>query len=792
MSGNTAFRAAKQAQANQRMLAELERQRAQAGELGYPPVVEVEGSEPPLEEGVAGYPYPIKGEMTAAPDTLQMKLGRHLPDLPLLPLPGMPTIREAALWGRKGVPEAKMTQESPDEPVRSDRSFKDFLLRPVKGAAEMVFSPFVEASDRVATGEAKYLDTSSETPLLWNVTPEGAELGFTALDILPGYGSVLGRGARHALKVPGEIAEDLGTRAALGSPTILPRYRKGADRAGAMVAPSNLPKDAVPLTRKGLAPYSLDEDMERAMTQHSYRRPATETKVGVEIPGKIDEAIIETKRARSDASAEMKALGDKEFMTDEEIRRRQEWREKLKQEPSQVPDANAPYEDWIAWGDANNVNLRVRDPVKIGTRADGSEITLPGGLDGKFRLSEMFAAKADNFDPNELDPETHVKLMEKLLRTFDNPNMDEVDIFNGLNFGILSPKNGLVSNEFMTARTRIRNMDELRELASEYGTEAGTDAARRERYALVGATHGGLGATGTPDLANQAELAYLVLNKPEMFRPQKGETLRDVAYRLSNTVRGMGEKVSQLSVPILDMKNANTAAVDLQMIKDTWREMVNGSDPVDAQFRAKLSEVTGIPEEDILRLSQQSEPPSNTSAARTPDGKKWWKLQSASVKLIQSPLGGGRKVYRNAEGELVGGKDPRVSPDKILGEPKLVRGTNPFYERSLQLIDQSSKNGLPLFSNQHRKWDLKRQRFEPHEIWHPDWRKLPRQSFEQMRQALEEHRRLGYTQKKGLLKAKSDWRKLWYGNADVDLLKYLAAGGVGALGAASMLGGEER
>jgi len=70
---------------------------------------------------------------------------------------------------------------------------------------------------------------------------------------------------------------------------------------------------------------------------------------------------------------------------------------------------------------------------------------------------------------------------------------------------------------------------------------------------------------------------------------------------------------------------------------------------------------------------------------------------------------------------------------------------------------------------------------------HPDYRKLPRQSFSEMQSSLDEHKRLGYTQKNLKDVGDADWRKLYYGKASPGLLAATAAGTGAALAAPALM-----
>jgi hypothetical protein len=255
-----------------------------------------------------------------------------------------------------------------------------------------------------------------------------------------------------------------------------------------------------------------------------------------------------------------------------------------------------------------------------------------------------------------------------------------------------------------------------------------------------------MGVLGTADLGNQAMLAKLILQKPEMFQMAPGETMRDVTMRVMNQVPGLGPKTASLGTPWLNLEKANTSAVDLHMIRNSYERMLD--DPiVGAAFRDRMAGKlkTDATTESIL-------------------GKPVKDVEKAAIDVI----GGSSlsKMYRTKSGEL--NEIPGVAtPEKLAYEPKQLQDFNPFYKRVVDYVDESRGPNptIELFPEQWRKWDVYRQRLEPHEFAHPDYRLLPRQSWTEMQDALTAHKKAGYTQAKNPVMAPGDWRELYYGGA---------------------------
>jgi hypothetical protein len=406
----------------------------------------------------------------------------------------------------------------------------------------------------------------------------------------------------------------------------------------------------------------------------------------------------------------------------------------LPKKPEEMSD-----QDWLDFGKQYGADFSQNPMQSLGVSdiRTRREAMLPGGLEGKFTIPDLFRIKGQNFDPSILPQETHNALMKKFIRTYDRGGeQDPVDVFNDLNFALLSPNAPLTQNEFLAQRLRIRNPEELRSLAQREGTpdlanmvdvESGVGAASR----------GGMGVKGTADLSNQATLARLLIDKPEMFRPQGDETLRDVGFRVMNQVPGLSVKTASLGVPWTNLNKANTSAVDLWMIRKNYEKLAQ-ENPRFAQRMADLRSVNpGLSEEE------------------------------AAIKII----GGGHPsaVYRTKGGELHPDLPSYLQPDKLAYEPGKFTRPNEFYTDIMSMVDRSrgANPEIELFPEQWRLWDTYRGRVEPHEMAHPDWRKIPRQSFTENRNALAAHREAGYMNAPDSpvqpTNTEADWRKLYYG-----------------------------
>lgn len=455
-------------------------------------------------------------------------------------------------------------------------------------------------------------------------------------------------------------------------------------------------------------------------------------------------------------------------------------RAQYRQEPQVLPKKATEMtdQDWVDFGAQHGVDFSQTPMQSLGVSdlKTKREIMVPGGLEGQFTIPDLFRIKANNFDPAALGQDTHNQLMAKFLRTFERPGgSDPVDIYNDLNFSLLSPNAPLTQNQFIAQRGRLRNMDELNALAArgdvtpagktrldpnglwgQLDTEYGTGAASR----------GGLGVGGTANLGNQGTLAKLLRDKPGMFYPGEGETLRDVGYRVMNQVPGLSVKTASLGIPWSDLGKANTSAVDLHMIR-------HGRGRLEQEF----------PEFGTRVAEKVAKNPSLTP-------------EDAAIEVISAHP---PAVYRKKTGELHEDLPPYLAPEKLAYEPKYWTKPSQPYQQIMQYIDES-RGANPvheLFPEQWRKWDVYRGRVEPHEMAHPDWRKLPRQSFSELQDAISAHKEAGYMGNPSTEAAlypgdemvqpvpkQMDWRKLYYGRGTPGAM---AATGAGAAGAAALI-----
>lgn len=405
----------------------------------------------------------------------------------------------------------------------------------------------------------------------------------------------------------------------------------------------------------------------------------------------------------------------------------------LPKKPTEMSD-----QDWVEFGAQHGVDMSQSPMQSLGISdlTTRKEVMVPGGLEGKFTIPDLFKIKANNFDPNALPQETHNALMQKFLRTYErNGPHDPVDTFNDLNFALLSPNAPLTPNEFLAQRFRVRNADELNALANRVG-EPGLAQTMDAVSGVGAASRGGMGVKGTAAIEHQARLAQLLRDKPEMFRPQDGESLREVGWRVMNQVPGLSVKTASLGVPWTDLAKANTSAVDLHMIRNNYPRLMQEN----PEFAERVQNLVA------------------SNARKAPMSE-----EEAAISVISSHP---EWKYRMKGGELNPNVPAELAPEKLAYEPEKFTVASPYYRRIMDYVDESrgANPSIELFPEQWRLWDRYRGRVEPHEMAHPDWRKLPRQSFNELQDSLTAHKELGYTGT-APIKDGGDWRRLYYGFA---------------------------
>ena len=483
----------------------------------------------------------------------------------------------------------------------------------------------------------------------------------------------------------------------------------------------------------------------------------------------------------------MRDTAYKEGFPKEFIDRSMKNRASYRAQPATTPGPNASEDEWAKWGEQFGLsNFRVTEPVSTGVSdvLHKREIKIPGGTEGTFTIPDLFYLKGNTFNPDALPQDVGDAIYKKLFRTYQpDPNipMSPENLFTTHAFGQLSPEANLTPNIMQAMMQRPRNMDELSRIA---GQASMSDAERTALYGAQAKGKGGMGIRGNPKFSDQPPLAAAILAKPDMFYAAPGETMRDVSARMSNQIPGLSQKTGGLTSYMTDLNKGDSAAIDVHHMREFIPKLLR-REGVGADFLADSNRLLGTnytPDELIARMELERV---NPTMAQTTLEK---------VRGLVETTEGGKYRYKTGELNDVVKNHPAIQPERLMYEPKDVQVPGRYYEEMLNIMGEEKSPNFNLGPGQWRKWDPVRARLEPHEFLHPDYQKLPRSSWSEMYDALNAHSNAGFlaNTKNGtkLPIATTDWRKLYYGNANPQLLGGMALGGGGLMAYDAMQDGE--
>ena len=451
--------------------------------------------------------------------------------------------------------------------------------------------------------------------------------------------------------------------------------------------------------------------------------------------------------------------------------------------------------DWGAFGRANG-----RDDVGPLTDEDfaaslvelptlsGRTFTVPGGIDDvekPFTYYDLLHLKSQAVDPNDLDPDVHRRLHNRMVRSMQpGPEFDDVDRYNQLAFGMISPNQPLTPNELAMARVRAKSPEDIQAMADMAPWKLGDDVSKDDRQALSRgiARHfglqaknkGGIGASGSADYSRIADMAKMHTEKPEFYRFKgAGEGGVDDAENWSNFVGrvaaqtpGLSYKTASLGTVWQDPVNAAISAIDRHMA---------------GSFRGAMFEKPA----DVNKFNRRVLQKFNKSKPRGQGARSF-------DEMLEMP--GGRGVLvdelfvelnRRGKTKLRSAKTGELNPKAPewarnadwIREPEKVDRMAEAYVRALRENDRIAReNNQGLFANQWMIWDRLRQRLEPHEIMHPSIRHLPRMSLDQIKAADKAHSKAGYKAESGVARPSRASELAYFSVAPL--------GGLGALAAA--------
>jgi hypothetical protein len=414
-------------------------------------------------------------------------------------------------------------------------------------------------------------------------------------------------------------------------------------------------------------------------------------------------------------------------------------------------------EDWQAFGQHYGTDkpLGPLSPLQeIVDPATGKVISMPGGTGGEWTYYDMLHMKANPLNPNEISPELHTQLQQKLGRTMTPAGGEPTDaqVWNGLIFGMTSPSNPLTRNQIAQSRLRLRDPQMLDDLSSSIPWRAGDEvptetrllASKRiaDRFGLGAAASGGLGVRGNADYTRVAELAQMFRENPQFFRKQPGEDWQQAVERISSQVPGLAMKTGSFGTVWQAPAEASVSAIDRHMVRNFEKQ---GSELfADPEQRANFERRA------IERYNSGRKPADQVKTFAELAAKPGTSDHIAGMLLEH--VGATREPqFRLASGEINPNIPPHLAQADWPVEPQSVKIMGDAYKRALDLNQQiAQQHDLGLFNSQWLTWDRIRQRFEPHENMFPGLEKTPAPSLDQLRDVLKAHSETGHIGKENV------------------------------------------
>lgn len=405
-------------------------------------------------------------------------------------------------------------------------------------------------------------------------------------------------------------------------------------------------------------------------------------------------------------------------------------------------------------------------------------VDIPGGTGGKFTYYDLMHLKSSAIDPNQIGDEASKAIQKKFSRTLQpDPKSDE-QLFNRMQFGMLSPNQPLTRNEFEAARLMVRSPEDIAAVADRtpwnYGDKV--SIAQRKKIqdrdkVLLGTQSsdtGGLGFKGTADYTNINDLAKTFKSgDADWWRKKSDESWEDLLNRSQSQQRGMSSKVGSFSQVWQNPGEASISAIDRHMGKKfephlfgSAAEKLKYEDKVKNLYNARLDKAKKAkqqyesgaigPDEyqkklDTLVSPEGAPVTSYDQVKEMPGGNAL--IADARMGLI---TGSKTRKLRNTSGEL--NEIPEFKDVEWLSEPEKGILIGDKYRKALEVNQElASEAGMGLFENQWNVWDKLRGRLEPHEIMFPGLEKLPPMSKNQLASAYAEHGKAGYNSGQGVV-----------------------------------------
>lgn len=392
----------------------------------------------------------------------------------------------------------------------------------------------------------------------------------------------------------------------------------------------------------------------------------------------------------------------------------------------------------------------------------GRTVTIPGG-EGPFTYYDLLHLKAQGIDPNDLPPELHRSIHNRMVAAMGQGDLSNERITNQLIFGMISPNQPLTPNELALQRAMVKGPQDMRTWNSMPGRdykegslpEADRQAVSAEisRALGLGARtrngEGGIGASGSANYYDIGEMTQKMRDRPDFYRfnpndntmggMSDSEKWSTFVSRVLNETRGLSAKTGSLATVWQDPQNAAISAIDRHMATLFRDDMF----PDEAAKQAWG--------EKTVRMYNRLHPDTPISSIEELDaapGGRTVFVDSALAYVNNLPEAKTRVAK-------TGDFNPRVpealqNTNWISGEPEKTAMIQGPYVRALEANQaRASEEGQGLFSNQWMLWDRIRHRLEPHEILYPGLEKLPRMNMDQMRRVRQDLSDAGYMASEG-------------------------------------------
>jgi hypothetical protein len=426
-------------------------------------------------------------------------------------------------------------------------------------------------------------------------------------------------------------------------------------------------------------------------------------------------------------------------------------------------------EDWGAFGAHHGVpnigpasNAEFEASLKPYQDTKGRTFTVPGGIEDTekpFTYYDLLHLKAQGIDPNDLHPDIHRQLHNRLVKTMspEGPVSNE-RLLNQYMMGMISPNNPLTPNEFAVASmmakegdnsiSRIANMTPWTLDTMPPATDAAKKMVREplsneitSKFGLQAADRGGTGASGTADYTRISDVAKMMEERPDFFRfrgegeggKDKAENWLNFVSRIASQVPGLSAKTGSFSTVWQNPADAAISAIDRHMATQ-----LNDSLFTNQKEKAAFEKtVVDFFNKDRAKKEQIK---NFNDVMAAPGGR------GAYVEQVMNFVNKhGNAKYRTAKGEINPNVPESMQNMDWVREPRDVVKISEPYLRALEENDRLARqNGQGLFANQWMLWDRIRNRIEPHEVMFPGLEKLPRMSHNQLMDAFQTHMQSGY------------------------------------------------